>query len=74
MFCFSKRRCDALADSLHSLDMTSGAEKAQVPPHALIATCNGMAAHCIIVPGYLQPPLGRVDRTEATLVLLEYVA
>ena len=30
VFCFSKRRCDALADSLHSFDMTSGAEKAQV--------------------------------------------
>ena len=30
VFCFSKRRCDTLADSLQSLDMTSGAEKAQV--------------------------------------------
>ena len=35
VFCFSKRRCDALADSLHSFDMTSGAEKAQVNEAAI---------------------------------------
>ena len=29
-FCFSKRRCDALADSLRSLDLTSGSEKSEI--------------------------------------------
>lgn len=29
-FCFSKRRCDAIADSLASLDMTSAAEKSEI--------------------------------------------
>ena len=44
VFCFSKRRCDALADSLHSLDMTSGAEKAQVGPVALVSALCSQAA------------------------------
>lgn len=29
-FCFSKRRCDAIADSLASLDMTTAAEKSEI--------------------------------------------
>ena len=30
VFVFSKKRCDALADNLASLDMTTGAEKAEI--------------------------------------------
>lgn len=29
-FCFSKKRCDALADTLRSLDMTTAAEKSEI--------------------------------------------
>ena len=29
-FCFSKKRCDALADSLRSLDLTTGSEKSEI--------------------------------------------
>ena len=29
-FCFSKKRCDAIADALHSLDMTTATEKSEI--------------------------------------------
>ena len=30
VFCFSKKRCDLLADGLGSLDLTTGAEKSEI--------------------------------------------
>lgn len=36
-FCFSKKRCDAAADAVASLDLTTGAEKHAI--HAFVERC-----------------------------------
>lgn len=33
VFCFSKRRCDSLVDSLASLDLTSADDKSDIQVH-----------------------------------------